>query len=161
MAYREVTMLELKEVLRLWLSGAGKKPIAAQLGLDVKTVRRYLRAADACGLTPGAQLFTDEHLAQVIAALRSPVERTHGESWELCLRERDFIAQHLLQRLKLSKVQRLLARRGVAVPYPTLHRFAVAELDFGGAATTIPVADCEPGEDSTSDRHSFRQMEPN
>src|SRR6266404_6034293 len=81
MAYREVTMLELKEVLRLWLSGAGKKPIAAQLGLDVKTVRRYLRAADACGLTPGAQLFTDEQFAQVIAALRSPVERTHGESW--------------------------------------------------------------------------------
>src|SRR5437870_1131430 len=40
MAYREVTMLELKEVLRLWLSGAGKKPIAAQLGLDVTTVRR-------------------------------------------------------------------------------------------------------------------------
>ncbi len=160
MAYREVTMLELKEVLRLWLSGAGKKPIAAQLGLDVKTVRRYLRAADACGLTPGAQLFTDEQFAQVIAALRSPVERTHGESWELCLRERDFIAQHLLQRLKLSKVQRLLLRRGVEIPYPTLHRFAVAELDFGRAATTVPVADCGPGAEVQLDTGWMTLLEP-
>ena len=41
MAYREVMMLEVKEVLRLWLSGMPKRQVAAQLGLDVKTVRRY------------------------------------------------------------------------------------------------------------------------
>jgi transposase len=160
MAYREVTMLELKEVLRLWLAGAGKKPIAAQLGLDVKTVRRYLRAAEECGLRPGPQLLIDEQLAQVVAALRSPVERPHGETWELCLREREFIAQHLAQRLKLSKVQRLLARRGVAVPYPTLHRFAVAELEFGRAATTVPVADCGPGEEVQLDTGWMTLLEP-
>ena len=51
MAYREVTMLEVKEVLRLWLSGVQKKRIAAQLGLNIKTVRRYLHAAQAHGLT--------------------------------------------------------------------------------------------------------------
>jgi hypothetical protein len=117
MAYREVTMLEVKEVLRLWLAGAGKKPIVAQLGLDVKTVRRYVRAAEECGLTPGPQLLTDEQLAQMIAAVRSPVERPHGETWELCLRERDFIAGHLAQQIKLSKVRRLLVRRGVDIPY--------------------------------------------
>ena len=46
MAYREVGMIEIKEVLRLWLAGRGKKPIARQLGLDPKTVRRYIRAAE-------------------------------------------------------------------------------------------------------------------
>ena len=54
MAYREVTMLEVKEVLRLWLRGVHKKRIAAQLGLNIKTVRRYLRAAQAHGLTIAA-----------------------------------------------------------------------------------------------------------
>jgi hypothetical protein len=38
--YREVHMEEVKEVVLLWLDGAGKKRIAAQLGLDVKTLRR-------------------------------------------------------------------------------------------------------------------------
>ena len=49
MAFREVTMLEVKEVLRLWLLGVPKKRIAKQLGFDVKTVRRYLAAARAHG----------------------------------------------------------------------------------------------------------------
>ena len=35
MAFREVTMLEVKEILRLWLLGVPKKQIAAQLGFDV------------------------------------------------------------------------------------------------------------------------------
>jgi transposase len=144
----------------LWLAGAGKKPIAAQLGLDVKTVRRYLRAAEECGLTAGQQFITDDDVARVVAALRSLVERAHGDSWELCERERAFIAQHLAQHLKLSKVQRLLGRRGVAVPYPTLHRFAVAELGFGRTTTTVPVADCEAGEEVQLDTGWMTLLEP-
>jgi len=35
-------MIEPKEVLRLWAEGLPKKRVAAQLGLDPKTVRRYL-----------------------------------------------------------------------------------------------------------------------
>ena len=42
MAYREVTMLQVKEVLRLWR--------AAQLGLNVKTVRRGTAAGRASGI---------------------------------------------------------------------------------------------------------------
>ena len=40
--FREVTMIEVREVLRLWRAGLPKKRVAAQLGLDPKTVRRYL-----------------------------------------------------------------------------------------------------------------------
>src|SRR5258705_282437 len=52
MAYREVTMLDVKEVLRLWMEGVPRKRIAAQLGLDPKTVRRYVRTATRAGLRP-------------------------------------------------------------------------------------------------------------
>ena len=45
MPYREVTMFEVKEVVRLWLAGIAKKQIAARLGLDPKTVRRYVKSA--------------------------------------------------------------------------------------------------------------------
>ena len=47
---REVTMIEVKEVLRLRGEGLPKKRIAAQLGLDPKTVRRYLTAAATAGV---------------------------------------------------------------------------------------------------------------
>jgi hypothetical protein len=50
-AFREVTMEEIREVLRLWGQGLAKKRIARQLALDPKTVRRYLTASQAAGLS--------------------------------------------------------------------------------------------------------------
>jgi hypothetical protein len=148
-AYREVGVVEIKEVLRLWLSGRGKKPIARQLGLDPKTVRRYTRAAESCGLRleagPGA--LTEERLAAVVVSLEAAIERERGPSWSLCQEHREAISGWLRDGLRLSKVQRLLHRGGVEIPYPTLHRFAVAELGFGRRAATIAVLDGEPGDE--------------
>lgn len=39
MAYREVTMIEIKEVLRRWVNGTPKKRIAAQLVIDGESYR--------------------------------------------------------------------------------------------------------------------------
>ncbi len=60
MSYREVTMLEIKEVLRLWCAGVAKKRIAVQRGLDIKTVRRHLREARKCGVWPAGEGPLDE-----------------------------------------------------------------------------------------------------
>ena len=49
-AYREVGMFEAKEVVRRWLAGDPKKRIARDLELDVKTVRRYVAAAEEAGV---------------------------------------------------------------------------------------------------------------
>jgi len=80
MAYREVTMLEVKEVLRLWLAGVRRKRIAAQLGLNIKTVRRYLRAAHEHGLTPtaSADQLDDGLLAAVVSTVQPGTGRPHG-----------------------------------------------------------------------------------
>jgi hypothetical protein len=146
MPYREVTMFEVKEVLRLWFTGVAKKRIAAQLGLDPKTVRHYIKAAVAVGITTAAEL-TDERLVAVMARLRPGVGRPHGDSWSECQRQRPFIESLLKDGVRLSKVRRLLQRRGVRLPYPTLHRYAVEELGFGRRTVTIAVADCGPGEE--------------
>ena len=49
--------------------------------------------------------------------------------------------------MRLTKIRKLLVRQGVEIAYPTLHRFAVLELQFGKTATTIPVLDGEPGQE--------------
>ncbi len=53
--------------------------------------------------------------------------------------QRAVIKKFLDGRVRLSKIRRLLIRKGVSIPYATLHRFAVAELDFGRTAATVPV----------------------
>jgi transposase len=147
MAYREVMMIEVKEIVRLWLAGVPKQRIALTLGVDRKTVRSYIQVAGEHGLKPGPQgvdALTDERLEAILVALKSRAGRPHGEAWERCVEQRVFIEQKL-KAAKLSKVRRLLLRNGVTIPYATLHRFAVAELGYGRRTSTIPVADCEPG----------------
>lgn len=162
MAYREVTMLEIKEVLRQWLGGWGKKRVASRSGLDPKTVRRYIQAAADCGLRPesGLPALTEDKMAEVMHALRGGPGRPRGPSWQLCEAHRERIARLLQGRVRLSKVRRLLLREGIRIPYPTLHRFAVAELDFGRRAATIAVVDGEPGGELQVDTGWMTLLEP-
>ena len=147
MAFREVTMLEVKEVLVLWKEGEGISPAARKAGVDRKTARRYIKAAKSAGLSPGTEPLTDEQLAAVLAKLKGSHEAAHGEAWARCEAQRTFIEQQIKQGVRLSKARKLLARRGCEVPYSTLHRFAVAELSFGRAAPSVPIADCEAGQE--------------
>jgi transposase len=145
MAFREVRVLEVKEVLRLSRDGVAKKRIARQLGLDVKTVRRYLELAAAAKVHPAGDL--DAAVAAVVGRLGVNQGRPRSEHWERCRGQRGFIESHLSHGVRLTKIRRLLKRREVHVSYATLHRFAVEELGFGHRAPTIPVADCGPGEE--------------
>lgn len=162
MAYREVTMLEVKEVLRLWLRGVPKKRIAAQRGLDPKTVRHYVATARECSLQPGAGegALTDELLGQVAERLHPTQEHAKGEGWRICEEQRAFIEKKLEGRVRLSKVRTFLRRRGVQVSYASLWRYASAELGFGRQGGTVPVADCEPGEEVQLDTGWVGWIEP-
>jgi len=162
MAFREVTMLEIKEVLRRWLGGEAKKRIARQVGVGRNTVRHYIEVAEDHGLSAqaGVDALTDERLGAILAVIKTCPERVRGEAWVRCEEQRAFIAEKLKERVRLSKVRKLLARRGVIVPYPTLHRFAVAELDFGRGAPTIPVDDGEPGKELQLDTGWMTLLEP-
>jgi transposase len=144
--YREVTMIEVREVLRLRGAGLPKKRIAAQLGLDPKTVRRYLQAAATAGVPVSASM-SDEAVREVLLALHPASGRPRGDGWARCLEHRGAIERWLGDGLRLTKIRKLLVRQGLDIAYPTLHRFAVLELQFGKTATTIPVLDGEPGQE--------------
>lgn len=146
MAYREVGMYEAKEILRLAWSGVPKKAIARTVGTDVKTVRRYLAAAEELGLGPP---INDDTLAQLFGFLRTGQEREHGAAYRTCQEKRDFIKGLLDRGVRLTKVRKLLKRKHNAdVPYSTMHRFAVAELEFGRRGRrSVRLVDASPGQE--------------
>ena len=145
--YREVTMVEVKEVLRLWRAGLPRKRLAAQLGLDPKTVRRYLEAAIAAGVRADGREVTDDEVRDTLLALQPMGGRPRGDGWAQCATQRPAIERWLADGLRLTKIRKLLGRQGVAITYATLYRFAVTELQFGQTATTIPVLDGPPGQE--------------
>lgn len=154
MTFREVPVVEVREVLRLWLSGHGKRTITRLVGVDRKTVRRYLDAAEAAGCDPagGVEQLCDELVGAVIVGARPARASGHGSAWELCEQHHAFLKEKLDKELTLVKISELLTRRtGIVVPYPTLHRYAVAALDFGRRRVTVRVADGEPGKEAQAD----------
>src|SRR5215472_15674446 len=60
MARRTFTMVDVAEILEHWYAGRPKVEVARSLGVDVKTVRKYVAAAEAAGLAPGGPLVTAE-----------------------------------------------------------------------------------------------------
>ena len=168
MGFREVSVVEVREVLRAWLEGVGLRPVAERAGVDRKTARRYVEAAQAAGLTrdAGLQAVTDELVGLVVEAVRPVRPHGHGAAWESLLgREvqiREWVTGHTTpdgvrhDPLSIVKIEQLLVRQGVRVPYRTLHRFAVERCGFAtGRGTTVRVADGDPGVECQLD---FAQM---
>ena len=147
MAFREVSVVQVKEVLRRWLRGDGERPIAESVGVDRKTARRYITAAvelgvDRCG---GEGQLTDELIGGVLERVRPHRPDGHGPAWRTLLGEEARITEWLKQDLTVVKIGVLLARRGVVVPHRTLARFAVERCGAGRRSTTVRVDDPPPG----------------
>ena len=114
MSYRELTMIEVKEVLRRRQAGQGLREIARDTGLDRKTVRRYVQAAADGGSSEASV----QHVVQEVQVRALPEP---SESRKLLDVHREKIAQWLQptergkRALRLTKVHALLQRQGVQV----------------------------------------------
>ena len=147
MTFREVDVVEVREVLRCWLAGDGLRTAAQRAGVDRKTARRYVAAAQAAGLVrqDGVGQLTDELVGVVIGAVR-PVRSTgHGAAWDALVAQEALIREWVGKDLQLTNIHGKLTRRGVVVPYRTLHRFACERCGFGARQPTVRIADGDPG----------------
>jgi hypothetical protein len=146
--YREVSVIEIREVLRAWLSGSGLRTVAAHAGVDRKTARRYVDAAVAAGLDRdcGVEQLSDELIGTVVTAVRPDRPQGHGQAWDALCANHDRISTWVKDGLTVVKIGELLARHGVLVPQRTLHRYCAERTDYRGRqGGTVPVVDGEPG----------------
>jgi transposase len=150
MAYREVGMVHVREIVRRWLAGDGLRSIARALGVDRKTVAEYVRLAHAAGIERDGAPPTEAQL-DALAACRRPgrpvATAEPSADVQALIAHRETIRRWLSEdALRLTKVYRRLRAQGVAVSYSTLYRFARAQCDFTPAAVTVRVADPPAGE---------------
>ena len=153
MAYREIGMWEVLDVLRRIHRGERHRAIARVTGRSRTTVGRYERTARELGWVPGL-VEPDEGLAVAVLQQLRPgaKERKPGASETRLAQHQEQIAAWLAppageRGLQLSKVHQLLTRQGIEVPYSSLHRFAVKHCGFADSRrVTVRVADVAPGE---------------
>lgn len=115
-------MIEVKEILRLWLDGRSQRDVSKLSGADRKTVRRYVETARACGVDRDGELtqLTDELLGAVVSGARPQRPHGRGASWEALAGQHEQLKEWVDKGLTLAKIHVLLGRRGIVVSYRTL-----------------------------------------
>jgi transposase len=150
MGFRELTMIDVRELLRRRQAGESARRAARECGADRKTVRRYYEAAEQC--SADGEL-TDELVAQVAALVQARPAPAPSDAWKALVPVRARIEAWLSAErpLRLVRIHELLAREGVVVSYSTLRRYAQRELGFGAPRITVRLADTAPGEEAQVD----------
>jgi transposase len=147
--FREVSVVEIREVLRAWLAGHGLRVVASRAGVDRKTARRYVEAAVAAGLdrAGGVDQLDDALIGAVVTVVRPDRPQGFGSTWDVLCTNHDQIAKWVDKGLTVVKIGDLLARQGVMVPQRTLHRYCQERTSYTGRqrSGTVPVVDGEPG----------------
>jgi hypothetical protein len=66
MARRTFHVIDIVEILLHWDAGRSQHELAASLGVDRKTIRKYTAPAVAAGLVPGRALRSREQWAELV-----------------------------------------------------------------------------------------------
>jgi transposase len=150
--YRELTMIEVREVLRRFGAGHSKRRIGRDTGMGRNTVDRYLAAAEERGFETGGGEPSAELVAAVMHAVQDRPAPVPSEQRVALHAHRAQIETWLHDgELKLSKVHVLLQRQGTETSYATLRRYVMDEFGFGLRTPTVRVDDPAPGQEAQID----------
>ena len=147
MAYREVSRVEIAEVVRRWQSGESQRQIASGTGLSRKTVRRYIRAGVEAGLTRDGPVPSEDQLTRLVGlTLCSPRKIETPTDEKLAPWADQVYAWLTADRLQVTRIHELLAARGCEVSYASVGRFIRRRGWQRRSATTVRMEESAPGE---------------
>ena len=132
MARRTFDVIDLIEIYTHWYAGRSQVQIADSLGIDRKTVRKYLAPAEAEGLVPGGEPVMSEAQWRAKAVAWFPQVADAGlrqVTWPAIEAHRDYIHAQLKAGVTVATIhQRLVDERGLEASVASLRRWVAANL---------------------------------
>jgi transposase len=148
MAYKEVSRVEITEVIRQWRAHRGIRHIGRSTGMSRNTIRKYILSAKRCGIVRDGSPPTEEQLIMLVQLNRAGPREVAIPSDQLLEPWAERIEKWIKEdKLKLTRVQDLLAQRHCLIAYTCLRRYVIRKGWFGKSSqTTVRMADTQPGE---------------
>jgi transposase len=132
MARRTFDVIDLIEVFEHWWAGRSQVQISESLGIDRKTVRKYLTPAEAAGIVPG------QDPALSVEDWRERIQEWFPQIADAALRQitwpaiavhRDYIMEQLKEGVTQATIhQRLVDERGLVASYSSMRRWVAGNL---------------------------------
>lgn len=149
-------MVDVTEILVHWHAGRSQSEIATSLGVDRKTVKKYLTPAVAAGIAPGGPAKAAAEWAELVRGWFPELAdlRLRQTTWPEIEQHRDYIVAMLNAGVTKQTIwQRLRDEHGLVASVASLKRYVAANLPEEGlrARVTVLRQDPPPGEEAQID----------
>lgn len=149
-------MVDVTEILIHWHAGRSQSEIATSLGVDRKTVKKYVSPALAAGVSPGDRQRPKSEWEQLVRAWFPGLANTRLRqiTWPEFDRHRDLIAELLAAGVTKATIwQRLRDEHAVVASAASLKRWIAATLPEQGVRERVTVLreDPPPGAEAQID----------
>lgn len=149
-------MIDVVEILVHWYAGRSRNQVAESLGVDRKTIRKYLAPAVAAGMEPGGRPVAEAEWRELVAGWFPELAdaRLRQVTWPHIEEHRDYIAGQLQAGVTMATIhQRLSAEHGLACSPASLRRWVAANLpeDLRAGRVTVLKDTPPPGEEAQID----------
>jgi transposase len=131
MARRSFHVIDITEILIHWYAGRSQYELADSLGVDRKTIRKYLAPAVAAGMAPGGPPVSEADWAVLVRSWFPQLTdtRLRQVTWGEIGRHRDYIAGQLKAGVTKATIhQRLADEHGLAASLASLKRYVAANM---------------------------------
>lgn len=145
-------MMDITEILVHWYAGRSQVELAQSLGLDRKTIRKYLAPAIAAGFAPGGPVMGEEDWRVLVRSWFPDLADASVRqiTWPAIAEHRDYIVEMLAARVHQSTIhQRLRDERGLVASESSFRRYVAANLPEEvrrGAVTVLNPSDAVAGQ---------------
>jgi Integrase core domain len=131
MARRTFDVIDVTEILMHWHAGRSKNEMAQSLGVDRKTLRKYIAPAEAAGITPGGPAKSEQEWAELVRGWFPQLAdtRLRQVTWPAISEHHDYIVAQIKAGVRMSTIhQRLRDEHGLAVSVQSLRRYVAANV---------------------------------
>lgn len=149
-------MTDVTEILVHWYAGRSQSEVATSLGVDRKTIKKYVAPAIAAGITPGGPAMTTADWAELCGKWFPAVAdtRLRQTTWPQIEAHRDYVAAMLKAGVTQATIwQRLRDEQELAASLASLKRWVAANLpeEVRRGRVTVLMDDPEPGSEAQID----------
>jgi transposase len=156
LARRTFNVVDVTEILIHWHAGRSLSEIATSLGVDRKTVRKYVSPAVSAGIEPGGPARSAEQWAELVREWFPELADTRLRqiTWPQIEAHRDYIVAMLKAGVSKQTIwQRLRDEHGLVASVASLKRYVAANLPEEGLRARVTVLRDDPpaGEEAQID----------
>jgi transposase len=161
MARRTFDVIDVAEILVHWHAGRSLNEMSQSLGVDRKTLRKYVAPAVAAGIEPGGPAKSEQEWHELVREWFPELAdtRLRQVTWPAIAEHHDYILEQLKARVRMSTIhQRLRDERGLAASVASFRRYVNANIPEEARRSQVTVWNPRPAEAGEQAQIDYGQL---